>query len=270
MGPETFLAWLTGGLVVLAALALARQRSRRQALLAQPFPEAWERVLLRNAPFFSRLPPVQQGRLRRLIQRFLAEKNFEGCGGLAITDEIRVTVGAHACRLMLGREGGLYPGLKSILVYPSSYRAPVRDRVGPMVIEGHQERLGESWQHGAVVLAWDPMAHTALAAEQRGNVVLHEFAHQIDTQDGEADGVPTLGDRRRYAAWARALSEAYRDLQTQVETGQTSVLDAYGTENPAEFFAVATEYFFEKPRALERRYPKLYEQLRSFYGQDPS
>lgn len=226
---------------------------------------------------YSRLSPADRRELEGLIQVFLAEKQFEGCGGQEITVEVRVLIAAQACLLLLHRDTECYPRLRSILVYPSSYVAKTWhvEGDGRTIVEGIQARGGESWPHGAVVLTWDGAIAGAMEPEKNRNVVLHEFAHQLDQEDGVADGAPLLGGPtfwqtlQRYRTWARVLSGEFQQLRRAAEDGQETVLDTYGARNPAEFFAVATECFFERPGRLQERHPALYAQLKEFYRQDP-
>ena len=244
---------------------------RRKAVCERPFPPEWQAILTENVPYARHLSPEDQDKLRDAIKIFLDEKPFEGCAGQTVDDEIRVTIAAQACILLLRRDGDIYPDLEAILVYPSTYidRRP-RTVEGGIVIEGPQARLGESWSRGVVVLAWDAVLHGASDVRDGKNVVFHEFAHQLDTEDGAADGAPVLERRAAYGPWARVLGGAYEALVRDDEEGSRTVLDTYGAKNPAEFFAVATESFFEKPRALRARHPSLYEQLCQFYQQDPA
>jgi Mlc titration factor MtfA (ptsG expression regulator) len=247
------------------------KRRRRSRLRQQPFPPEWSQILERNFPLYAKLPPEDQKELRGDIQVFLAEKYFEGCGGLVITDEIRVTIAAQACLLLLHRENDDYPRLDSILVYPSAYVARAVERLpGGVVHEGLSARLGEAWSSGAVVLSWDDVRRGAADIHDGHNVVLHEFAHQLDQEDGSAQGLPVLERSSMYVAWARVLGAAFTELREEIARGHATLLDAYGATNPAEFFAVATECFFEKPQALKRRHPELYTELEEFYRQDPA
>lgn len=201
----------------------------------------------------------------------MSEKHFEGCGGLELTDEIKVTVAAQACVLVLHRDHDYYPGLVSILVYPSSYIVPVqRAQPGGAIAEYGEHRSGEAWQHGTIVLSWDAVKHSATECGDGHNVVLHEFAHRLDQEDGQADGAPTLSGRARYASWARVLGREYGELQRDTSSGRATLIREYGATNPAEFFAVVTEHFFEQPIQLRARHPDLYEELKSFYQQDPA
>lgn len=237
------------------------------------FPASWKEVLRRRFPLYQRLCEADQRELESHVEWFLKEKRFEGCGGVAITDEIRVTIAAQACLLLLHRSRAGYRKLKSILVYPSTYFSKTtRSGHGGVIARQESARLGESWLHGTVVLAWDSVLGGAANPFDGHNVVLHEFAHQLDQVDGRSDGAPVLGRgesfkerRAAYSSWARVLSAEYEELQQ----GGKTVLDAYGATNPAEFFAVATECFFEKPKQLLAKHARLYAELKAFYKQDP-
>ncbi len=244
------------------------KKRRRARLLEAPFPEAWRGVLVQNVPSVSTLTPEERQGLEDNIRIFLAEKRFEGCGGLELTDEMRVTVAGQACLLLLHlEEADVFPTVLSVLVYPSAYKAPSEHRPGGIVIDG-VAREGEAWEDGVVVLAWDEVLRAA--HDHRHNLVLHEFAHALDQEDGRADGAPRLGDRAMFGPWARILGDEYEQLAEDVREGRPTSIDAYGAVSPAEFFAVVTEAFFGRPRALRQKHPALYEQLRAFYRQDPA
>ena len=248
------------------------KRRRRRNLRARPIPAAWRSTLAGNLPVFRRLPPDDQAELLGHMQVFLAEKRFEGCGGLELTDEIRLTIAAQACLLLLHRETDYYPQLSTILVYPSTYVADDERHIeGPIWEEGGEYRLGHTGQRlGVIVLAWDAAKRGALHPADGQNVVLHEFAHQLDFEDYATDGAPALATRAEYLAWARVMSTEFKALQAAEEAGTPALLDTYGATNPAEFFAVATEAFFERPRALRARHPELYSELGKFFRQDPA
>ena len=247
------------------------KKQRRKRLGNQPFPPAWLEIIERNVPIYRRLSKADQKELQGHVLVFLAEKNFEGCGGLELTDEIKVTVAAQACILLLHRETDYYPGLYSILVYPGAYIAKTHVELAPgHYAETEQVRLGESWKRGALILSWDDVLASAGDVHDGHNVVLHEFAHQLDTEDGPANGAPPLPRRSMYVAWARILAKDYAELQKDAREGRPTVLDEYGATNPAEFFAVATESFFEKPVELRRQHPELYEELKLYFQQDPA
>lgn len=248
------------------------KRRRRRNLRRQPIPPAWRSTLTRNLPVFRRLSLEDQAELLTHVQVFLAEKQFEGCGGLELTDEIRLTIAAQACLLLLHRETDYYPQLSTILVYPSTYLAQgERHLEGPIWEEGGEYRLGHTArQLGVIVLAWDAAKRGATHPSDGQNVVLHEFAHQLDFEDYSTDGAPALATRAEYLAWARVMSTEFKALRAADEAGRPTVLDTYGATNPAEFFAVATEAFFERPCALRARHPELYAELGRFFRQDPA
>jgi Mlc titration factor MtfA (ptsG expression regulator) len=244
---------------------------RRNRLRSRLFPRSWLEILQRNVPYYTRLSPAEQQELQGDIQVFIAEKNFEGCGGLEMTDEIKVTIAAYACILLLHLQHDYYPRLQSILVYPDAYPVPAVQRVmGNIVVEGHEMRAGESWQTGAVVISWNHVLHRPTDPGGSRNVALHEFAHQLDQEKGVADGAPVLPKSSMYGAWARILSREYQALSEAADADRPTLLDKYGATNPAEFFAVVTEYFFEQPQQIKERHPELYEELKLYYGQDPA
>jgi MtfA peptidase len=244
---------------------------RRKKLMAAPFPAEWLEILQEKVLLYRRLPDADRRELLGHIQVFLAEKQFEGCGGLAINDEVRVTIAAQACLLLLHRDTDYFPRLASIVVYPTSFVAKTVKQEGPnMIAEGEEARLGEAWLRGPLVLSWDDVLADAAGSRTGSNVVLHEFAHELDDEDGEANGAPALERGQSYADWARVLGAAYDRLKRDAERGRETLLDDYGAESPAEFFAVATECFFEMPVDLQIEQPELYEKLKEFYRQDPA
>jgi Mlc titration factor MtfA (ptsG expression regulator) len=247
------------------------KQRRRNRLRAAPFPVHWLEIIEKNVRFYACLPEADRLELQGLIQIFLHEKTLEGCGGLVLTDEIKVTVAAGACLLLLHRDTDIYPKLTTVLVYPSAYIAKTkRPLANGLALEGENVNLGESWPNGIVVLSWDEIRAAASDIQGGKNLVLHEFAHQLDREDGAVDGTPFLEERSQYVAWARVLGAEYERLKRDTWMGRPTVLDEYGTTDPAEFFAVATECFFEKPRVLGKRHPELYAELKSFYRQDPA
>jgi Mlc titration factor MtfA (ptsG expression regulator) len=256
--------------VVAIALAVLIPRYRLMRAVAAPFPEEWVGILERNIEIYPNLPMPLRLQLRKLIKRFLHQKHFSGAAGLEVTDEIRVTIAAQACMLQLNRRGALYPRLRYIIVYPSAF-VVARTETDASGVEGEQRRgvLGESWDNGKVILAWDNVLHGARNFLDGQNVVLHEFSHQLDSESGSTDGAPLLAGESSYRSWAAALSGEYRILQRRARRGRRSLMDHYGATNPAEFFAVATETFFEKPRRMARHHAELFDVLRSYYRVDP-
>ncbi len=247
-------------------------RSRRRARLRRlPLPEEWRAIIDRNVPYARAMCEADRRELEGIIRILLDEKDFEGCGGLVMTDEIRVTIAAQAAVLLLHRDTGYFPTLRAILVYPSAYVAKGK-RLLPdgTISEDGQPRLGESWFRGALVLSWSDVLKGAGDPGDGRNVVLHEFAHQIDGESGAMDGAPTLEAPARYRDWARVLSTEFDGLKAAVHRGDRELIDAYGATNPAEFFAVVTETFFERSVELKARYPELYAEFCRFYRQDPA
>jgi len=244
---------------------------KRQRLRSQPFPSSWLWILQRNLPVFRRLSAEDQAELCGHIQVLLAEKHFEGCGGLELNDEVRLIIAAQACLLLLHRKTEYYPHLVSILVYPTGYSVHEERYVGGGVWEeGPEDRVGHtSSQLRALVLAWDAVQQGASNPSDGWNVVLHEFAHQLDFENKSADGTPVLGAHADYVNWSRVMSEELNALRRADEAGVATLLDTYGATNPTEFFAVATEVFFERPRALLAMHPELYAELQRYFQQDP-
>lgn len=247
-------------------------RRRRERLRAQPFLPSWRGIVERNLPVFRRLSAADQTELLRHVAVFLDEKSFEGAGGLVMTDEIRVTIAAQACMLLLHRETDYYPELTSIIVYPSGYTAHEdRSLGGGIWEEGEEQRLGHTARElRAMVLAWDAAKQGAADPSDGKNLVLHEFAHQLDFENLRADGTPALETRGAYLAWARVMTAELEALREADNAGLPTLLDRYGATNAAEFFAVATEAFFERPVSLRASHPALYAELSKFFRQDPT
>ena len=242
---------------------------RRKQLRSSPFPPKWEEILNRSVALYRHLPDLLKKELQGHIQVFLDEKIFEGCGGLKITDEIRVTIAGQACILLLNRKPNYYPKLYTILVYPSAYVGKKVTVTGMLHTEVTAPVAGESWTRGEVVLAWDNVRQAAIDLAFGHNVVLHEFAHQLDQEDGSANGAPILEKGTSYRTWAMVLSKEYKKLKRKALSGRKDIMDYYGATNPAEFFAVATETFFERPEQMKLTHPELYKELVSYYKLDP-
>ena len=242
----------------------------RNRLKHRPFSSLWRAVIERTLPMYEKLSLDERKRLQGHIQVFLAEKQFIGCAGLQVTEEMKITISAIACLLLLNERGQYFPKLRSILIYPTAYIINETTFVENSIVEERREaRLGEFWSADQVVLAWNTVKQDVLHWTDGHNVVLHEFAHQLDQEDGRAEGVPILLSHSDYAIWKQVMTQSYHQLCQDIERGGKTVMDRYGATNPAEFFAVATETFFEKPRRLLTHHPTLYEQLRHYYQLDP-
>ncbi|MDB9374374.1 M90 family metallopeptidase [Nodularia sphaerocarpa] len=259
------------GLIVIGILAspiLIKQRRNR--VKRRPFPPLWTAIIENHLPIYLQLSPDERRRLQGHIQIFLAEKQFIGCGGLQVTEEMKLTIAAVACLLLLNERGKYFPQLRTILIYPGTYFVNQTVATGNYVVQERREaRLGESWTQDQVILSWEQVEQDTGNWKDGHNVVLHEFAHQLDQEDGTANGVPILPRNSDYAVWAQVMTAEYKQLCHDIPRKVKTVMDGYGTINPAEFFAVATETFYEKPRQLRQHHPALYEQLQRYYQLDP-
>lgn len=243
---------------------------QRNKIKSKPFKKAWRKIIQQRVPYFRKMPVDLQLQLKQHIQVFLAEKNFIGCNGVRITDEIRVTVAAQACLLLLNRKIDYYPKLQTILVYP---RAFIKEQQSINTDGVQQVRKvvlsGESWDFGKVILSWQDTLDGAKTPDDGRNVVIHEFAHQLDQENGHANGAPILEKEQNYQSWSDVFSLQFEKLQKQAKAGKPSLFDYYGATNPAEFFAVTSEVFFEQAIQLHYEYPLLYQQLKQYYQVDP-
>jgi Mlc titration factor MtfA (ptsG expression regulator) len=294
------------------------RRQRRLRMLGKPMPTEWQPYIERGVPDYDTLSAAARERLANFVRWFVAEKHWEGCGGLELTDEIRVTIAAGACLLVLELDFEMLNQVKSVLVYPTEYVDQRKSVILPGMLEVEEDeddpesqgstRLGEAWYRGPVILSWRDVERTAklhrrdleLARErrsdvppanvapelasaprqkrkrgsgrhsQRANVVAHEFAHQLDMLDRSVDGTPPLADKHQYATWTRVMTAEFQRLNDDFDRGRPTFLDPYAATNPAEFFAVATETFFEQPQAFATEHAELYGVLRDFYRQDPA
>lgn len=245
---------------------------RRRKLLEQPFPDAWLEILRRRVAHWRWLDDDEQAHLRALVQVFEHEKHWEGAGGLELTDEIRVTIAAEACLLILGLDHGLYRQVDSIVVYPHAVVAPPPAPSFFAVPRGLPQTgvpiHGQAFSRGPVILVWDAVRRGAANPTDGHNVVYHEFAHKLDMLSGGADGVPPMQDRAHYDRWVEVFTREYEAMRVRAEAGRRTWLGDYALTNGAEFFAVATEHFFEQPLEMEREHAAMYEVMRDFYRQD--
>jgi hypothetical protein len=268
--PLIAIAALTLLLVIWWMTEPARIAHHRKKLISQPFPPDWRKIIKRNIPSFRLLPTDLQLKLTQRIQIFMAEKPFIGCGGLIITDEIRVTLATQACMLIINRPDYHYPNVHQVLVYPGAFvvNRSHTDNIG--ILQNHSQVLsGESWAHGQVILSWQDALEGAAIIDDGRNVVIHEFAHQLDQDKGYANGAPNMLGHEHYPRWSQTLGTEFSKLQAQVADDLPSLFGAYAASNPAEFFAVASEVFFEQPRRMATEHPELYVEFRRYYRLDP-
>ncbi len=261
---------LISGILLLLILFFTFKRWQKWRLDTQPFPASWQAILTTNIAIYRKLPTALKTQLHQHIKLFLRDKVFYGCNGLQITDEMRVTIAGEACLLLLNRTTNDYYQLHHILIYPTSFIPQrVQKNESGVVSANHSILLGESWNQGKVILSWQDVINGATGSSTGHNVVLHEFAHQLDQESGSANGAPLLGSQSSYQRWARVLSKEFEQLQRHSRQGFNDVIDQYGATNPAEFFAVVTETFFERPKQLRKKHPELFDELQRFYAVNP-
>ena len=271
---------LPAALIFLATIALAVpawlwgpawwRAARRARVRRRPFPRAWRQILRQRMPLFGRLPPDIQQRVKKIAQILIAEKPFIGCAGIEISDEMRVLVSAQAALLLLGGRGAYFRNLRQVLIYPGAF---VVDRLAPdaagLAHETRHVLAGESWQQGQVILSWDDVLAGAADPADGRNVVIHEFAHQLDQDHGRANGAPWLGRREAYARWSAVLGAEFAQLHQRIARDEPGLIEAYAASDAAEFFAVVSELFFEQSAQLAEAHPALHAELARYYGVDP-
>ncbi len=246
------------------------KRRRRRRLQQRPFPPEWQQILLANCAIWQRLTAAEQATLRDTIQVLVAEKHWEGCGGLKLTEEMPVIIASQVALLVLGLPEFYFEHVLSVLIYPSTYVARAVEQHGGLVVESDSTRLGETSYRGPVILAWDDVLAGAQGTQFGHNVVLHEFAHQIDMLNGRStDAIPPIDDAELVRRWTQLIPQQFQQLRTDCHHG-TNFFDCYGATSLGEFFAVVTEHFFETGEEMEYRHPELYELFKTFYRQDPA
>ena len=207
--------------------------------------------------------------VKKHTQVLLAEKPFIGCQGLAVTDEMRVLIAAQAALLLLNRRAGYFRNLRQVLVYPGAFVVDRAVNDGGVVHDQRRALAGESWQQGQLILSWDDVLRGAATPDDGRNVVIHEFAHQLDQETGTANGAPPMGSPARRARWAAVMAAEFDQLRQRVQAGRHGVIDPYAATDPAEFFAVVSELFFEQPRELAVAHPRLFREFARYYGTNP-
>jgi len=260
---------LTAAVVLISAIAAwaGFASARRRKLLSAPFPQAWIDTLQSEVALYRLLPQDLKPRLHNLIRLFLLDKRFEGCHGLRVTDKMRLVIAAQACLLVLNRRSAPFPAVTTILIYPGAFvtREDGEDDLG--WVEGEEARDGESWGDGAVILSWNETIREARSLKSGSNVVLHEFAHQLDEENGDTDGVPCFDDSAQEQAWRQIME---KELARLCRARRRGVIHEDAAESPAEFLATATESFFTRPRRLRQESQPLYGALARLYGVAPA
>lgn len=254
----------------LKSIRRRRLNQKRKTLFNSEFSSEWRGFLLDDFPLYRRLPKDLQRKLEGHINVFLDEKLILGRNELEITDRIRVMIAAQACILIVNKPNDYYPGFTTILVYPDTYQVAVSQQEGAVQSHVQQSRLGESWHRGPVVLTWENILNGAKEDKDGHNVVMHEFAHKLDEENVAMDGLPVLSSSSAYKHWAHVLTKEYQLRQQKLLDNKKDVIDSYGASSPAEFFAVVTETFFERPKKLQQLHPELYKEFERYYMLDPT
>ncbi|WP_170468543.1 zinc-dependent peptidase [Ruegeria arenilitoris] len=259
-------------LALIAGFVLYRHWSKsqkRQQLLSTPLSDHQRQIIEEHVPLIRRLPLDLRVKLDGKVNLFLNQVRFFGCEGLEVTEEMELAISAQACLLIVNSDLW-YDNLTTILIYPNAFKSRQRRQDGYVISEKEIVRTGESWDRGPVILSWRHSELGALNDHDGQNVVLHEFAHQIDDLSGGTNGVPILSDGQTFAEWERVFLTAYDAHVHAVEHGRNTVIDPYGATGHEEFFAVSVEVFFEKPRALKSEVPEVYDQLSKLFRLDPA
>ncbi len=246
-----------------------KRKKREEFLRTNPFPEEWSEIIIKRFPLYGKLPESLKTQLHGDIQIFLEEKYFEGCNGFEITEEVKLVIAAQACTLLLNRTNYVYPKLSGVLVYPSTYMHSQTVMSEATRTEDDVPVAGLSYSSGLVSLSWSHVIGGAMNSNDGKNVVFHEFAHQLDNESGATNGFPRLeSDTAR--EWISVIDQEFQTFIHKIARHRKDVIDEYGATNPAEFFAVTTETFFEKPFQLKRKHAELFEMFQEFYKVNPS
>lgn len=252
------------------SIALARWRHRRRLrrLRRSDIPGHWQAILARRVAAYGGLPAPLRSELHGRVNEFLADKQFIGCRGLAIDDEVRLSIAGNACLLLLNRRIDTFADLRSILVYPDAFVVEFVEEDDVLQHEITDLRAGEAWEDGPLILAWDEIEADLTAGDDR-NVVIHEFAHRLDQANQAGEGFPIMEDNALAERWSAVMTREYGELTQAVDREELTLLDPYAAESPAEFFAVLSETFFSQPAALQARHGELFALLRDYYRVDP-
>lgn len=262
--------FIAGGIwFIWYVFSIIKKSQRRKKLQNTPIPEKWKSIIEMNMPLYKKLPQNLKDELHWRTMVFIEEKEWEGCGGLEVTEEMQVTIAAQAVMLLLNKSIDIYPKLRNILIYPSTYVATQATLSEATKTEPDTPVAGQSWSDGTVILAWNHVLGGGRNDKDGHNVVFHEFAHQLDQADGYADGLPILQTKEQYKPWISIVGDEFASFVEKVHRGRRDTIDDYGATNAAEFFAVVTETFFEKPNQLYKTHKELFEEFKEYYKMDP-
>lgn len=235
-----------------------------------PFPDHWRDILSDEIPQYVKMDAFKREKFEKKIRYFMEEKSFEGCGGMELDDKKKLLIAALACLPLMGDVSDLYPYLRSVLVYPSEYRAPYRESgVDGVVSEGVESRSGESWDQGVLVFSWDEIAYDLRHPTDGANIVFHECAHQLDYEWGATMESFAWQQKPGEPGMASVLKASYQNLLERLESGSPVRIDDYAATNIHEFFAVMTETWLERPERIRNDWPEVEKVLSDFYNFKP-
>lgn len=264
----TWIIILASGLIATSYWYWSKAQ-KRQALLQTSLTDAQHAIILDEVPLIRRVPPALGAKLDGKISLFLDQVDFIGCDGLDVTQEMKLSIAAQACLVIVNTDAW-YDTLRTILIYPGAFKSKRVDYNGYVATERETVRLGESWARGPVILSWQHSDEGAADSRDGHNVVIHEFAHQLDNLTGETNGIPILSPDQSFADWARVFSDGYTRHLDRIEKGAKTVIDPYGAEGHEEYFATALEVFFEQPAQLKEDEAEVYAELKKLLRLDPA
>ncbi len=269
MTPGIIFLCLVGLCIIGFVIWRVFQKRQIEALRKTAITNDQRAILLRYWPLYKKLPLYLKPRLEGIMTHFLNDVRFVGAKEFQITEKVRILIAAQAALLIVNKSNRWYDTLQTVIVYPAAFKSKIKEHGGALVTEREVGRSGESWKDGPVVLSWEDSAHGALNPNDGRNVVYHEFAHQLDQQTGAVDGAPLLDRGHNAAKWGKVMQVEFDQLKDDLSAGRETLIDPYGATAPAEFFAVITEIFFEKPEQLKSRHPTIYQQFKTYYKLDP-
>jgi len=239
---------------------------RRKRIARTPWPSSWDSILANNVGHVKRLSLIEENKLKKIVKIMVSEKNWEAHDGLTMSNEIKVTIAGTAALLLLGVDDFYFDRVNTVIVFPHPIR---RESQSGLIIGRESRHAGEAWQGGQVVLSWQDVRRDSRNPDDGRNLIIHEFAHCLDGLDGEMGGSLTFDDPATTLRWKHVCNSEFEALSAAAQRGQSTLLDYYGATNQAEFFAVCSETFFERPRQFKLRHSELFDLLVEYYHIDP-
>ena len=248
------------------------KKRKRNQFAKMPTPSDWIATLETHMPVFQKFSKEDREELLTHTKILFHEKEFIGAHDLEVTEPMIVFICAQASMLLLHREPSYFPNVNTVIIYETAFASTINQGIGGGIyLKKYQARVGESnHKTKVVVLAWDSVVYGAENPTDGKNVVLHEFAHQLDSETGNVNGAPVLSSNSSYRMWGCEMLKEYEHLKSDIAHHHKTFIDKYGATNHAEFFAVITEAFFEKPLGMQRKHPQMYKLLSEFYKQNPA